>query len=165
MVTSAMACPAPPAVIPSHATGAPTAAIPAAHSMRPFCRWWMMRSPRRPASSPPATPPTANTTPVAIPERASVRPWMRLRNAGRKVPMAYMLKLSSAPERMIHHMVGILRMASIEPVSSGSRCSSAAPRAGSPRRSSTGTSSRAGAAASTIAARHPYACATGPLKK
>jgi hypothetical protein len=39
---------------------------------------------------------------------------MRLRKAGRKTLIAYMLKLSSAPEAIIHQIVGILRIVRIE---------------------------------------------------
>jgi len=41
---------------------------------------------------------------------------MRLKNAGRNVPIAYMLKLISAPEAMIHHSVGIRSTAQNDPV-------------------------------------------------
>ncbi len=102
---------------------------------------------------------------MAIPDRASVSPWMRLRTAGKNVPIAYMLKLSIAPEAMIHHMVGIFRMAAIDDFAIASWCASAAPRTGSVSRSRNGIRTTAGAAASTMAARHPYAWATGPLKK
>jgi hypothetical protein len=56
-----------------------------------------------------------------MPDFASDRPGTRLRNAGKKVPMAYMLKFSSAPEAMIHHIVGMRSTLHIEPNACGAR--------------------------------------------
>src|SRR5579859_4007253 len=100
-----------------------------------------------------------------MPDFASERPWTRLRNAGRKVAKAYALKLRRAPEAMIHQRVGMRRTLHIEEGTRGARCISLAPRSGSLRRSKAGTSRSAGTAAKTIAARQPYAWASGPLKK
>src|SRR5271168_1469663 len=90
---------------------------------------------------------------------------MRLKKAGRKVPMAYMLKLNSAPEAMIHHRVGIRKTDQKEPVECANVPVSAAPLRGSGNVRSSGMSNTAGSAAVTIAARHPKACAIGPLRK
>ncbi len=56
-------------------------------------------------------------------------------------------------------------MAHIDPLESGTGRISLAPRSGSGSSNSAGTRSSAGAAANTIAARQPYAWASGPLKK
>src|SRR5712671_96903 len=90
---------------------------------------------------------------------------MRLRNAGRKVAMAYMLKFRSAPDTIIHHRVGMRRMLHIEPPDSVGGCISLAPRTGSGSSNNAGISISAGAAAKAIAVRHPYAWASDPLKK
>src|SRR5882762_10732496 len=90
---------------------------------------------------------------------------MRLRNAGRKVAMAYMLKFRSAPDTIIHQSVGIRRMLHIEPPDSVGGCISLAPRTGSGSSNNAGISISAGAAAKAIAVRHPYAWASDPLKK
>src|ERR1700751_5712167 len=100
-----------------------------------------------------------------MPDLASDKPWTRLKNAGKKVPMAYMLKFSSAPEAIIHHSVGMRSTLHIEPRASGARWLSLAPRSGSGIISKAGIRNNAGTAANTIAARQPYACAIGPLKK
>ena len=46
--------------------------------------------------------------------RARLTWWIRLRNAGRNALIAYILKLSSAPEAIIHQIVGIFRIARME---------------------------------------------------
>src|SRR3954470_15522859 len=90
---------------------------------------------------------------------------MRLKNAGKKVPMEYRLKFTSAPEMAIHQKVGTRSTAQIDPASTGGACFSEAPRAGSGSMSSKGIKISAGAAATIMAARHPILCAMGPLKK
>src|SRR6267154_105294 len=90
---------------------------------------------------------------------------IRLRNAGRKVAMAYMLKFRSAPDTIIHQRVGIRRMLHIEPRGSVGGCISLAPRTGSGSSNNAGIRISAGAAAKAIAVRHPYAWASDPLKK
>src|SRR5258706_10611728 len=93
------------------------------------------------------------------------KPCTLIRKEARKVAKAYIMKFSSAPDAMIHHSVGILRMLQAGFCGPTGARDSDAPRTGSCSDSSAGISRRAGAAASTIADRQPNACAIGPLKK
>src|SRR5438045_3263025 len=79
--------------------------------------------------------------------------------------MAYILKLRKTPEAMIHHSVGRRSKPSADVPTAGTGCVSLAPRRGSSSISNVGTSTSAGAAATTMAARQPCACASGPLEK
>src|SRR5256884_6509689 len=79
--------------------------------------------------------------------------------------MAYILKLRKPPEAMIHHSVGRRSKPSADVPTAGTGCVSLAPRRGSSSISNVGTSTSAGAAATTMAARQPCACASGPLEK
>src|SRR6516165_3176596 len=104
---------------------------------------------------------------------------MRPRNAGRNVPIAYRLKLTSAPETMIHQKVGTQRSrqmgrtlrtnqdgaGSESPRLAEPDALSAAPRCGSRRNRTSGAITNAGMAATIMALRQPKAWATGPLKK
>src|SRR4051794_36691067 len=90
---------------------------------------------------------------------------MRANNAGKNNAIEYKIKLTKAPESVIHQKVGIRNTAQMEPASMGGACVSAAPRAGSCSMSSSGTKRSAGAAATIIAARHPNFKAIGPVKK
>src|SRR5882724_5905557 len=90
---------------------------------------------------------------------------MRAKNAGKNNPIEYRLKLTSAPDMTIHQNVGTRNTAQIEPASIGGACFSEAPRLGSRSISNSGTRRSAGAAATTIAARHPNLSAIGPVKK
>src|SRR5437016_7526990 len=79
--------------------------------------------------------------------------------------MAYILKLREAPDARIHHGVGGRRRPGADVPTAGTGCVSLAPRRGSSSISNVGTSTSAGAAATTMAARQPCACASGPLEK
>jgi hypothetical protein len=48
--------------------------------------------------------------PEAIPAEASETPWTRIRKDARKTAKAYIVKLNSAPDAMIHQRVRIRRM-------------------------------------------------------
>src|SRR2546430_10128267 len=64
--------------------------------------------------------------------------------------MAYILKLRKTPEAMIHHSVGRRSKPSADVPTAGTGCVSLAPRRGSSSISNVGTSTSAGAAATTI---------------
>src|SRR4051794_39877348 len=99
-----------------------------------------------------------------MPVADSVNPCTRMRKDDRKTENEYMMKLSSEPEAMIHHSVGMRRIDQADLGITGAPASEA-PRLGSCKSTRAGTSSSAGTAATTIAVRHPNACATGPLQK
>src|SRR6266566_4932244 len=103
--------------------------------------------------------------PEAMPVDDSVNPCTRMRKEARKTANAYMMKFSSEPDAIIHHGVGMRRMLHADFGRLSACPTSDAPRIGSCNVSSAGISSSAGTAASTMAARHPKACATGPLQK
>ncbi len=72
------------------------------------------------------------------------KPWMRPSSAGMKVPMAYMLKLTSAPERMIHQRVGMRSTLNIDAGASLEVKVSEAPRSGSGIKNNAGSRRNAG---------------------
>src|SRR6185369_4263893 len=98
-----------------------------------------------------------------MPDSRRESPCNRLNNAGRNEASAYILKFTSAPEAIIHHIAGMRRMAHTETRSTVPF--SDAPRAGSRSHSNAGNTTNAGRAAVTIAVRHPNECAMELLKK
>src|SRR5215472_10910441 len=136
-------------------TGTAIEAAAAAQSMRPSFRRFTMASPNHPALKPPPKPPIKYTRPAALPDEASERPCTRLRNAWRKVEIAYKLKLRKTPEATIHQSVGSHSTVHTDVRACGARCVSLAPRRGSSSINNAGTRSNAGAPASAIAARQP----------
>src|SRR5262245_48190423 len=99
-------------------------------------------------------------------------------NEGKKVPIAYVLKLSNAPDTIIHHIVGILRIAANparNEVSGGSaesrsaaadsaRPGSAPPRGGSLTNNTAIASANPGGPATKNAACQPIRAAIAPLQ-
>src|SRR5947209_20422810 len=96
--------------MPKKASGAEVREARAAARIRPSFRFTATRSPTRPDAMPPSTPPMPNMQADAIPVEASEKPCTRIRKDARKTAKEYMVKLSTAPEAMIHHSVGIRRM-------------------------------------------------------
>src|SRR6202050_3478089 len=145
--------------------GALSSAMMAALESRALRALLATRSPSWPPSMPPNTPPMRYTIPQVTPARATEYRCTRVMKAGRKVPSAYMLKFNNAPDKMIHHKVGIRRSTDIDPFPSTAAAASDAPRAGSCKRSNNGTKRIEGAAALTNAVRQPHAWAIGPHNK
>src|SRR5579872_2303464 len=134
---------------------APNAAGAAARAARDANR--IRPAPKTPAAAAPSTPAIPDPIPVHSPALPTGTPWNRVRNAGRKYEKVYSAEFTIAPDAAIHHIAGILASSIGEPP-----CV-IPPRAASGSHSSAGISTIAGTAATAIAARHPYDCATGPV--